>query len=238
MLNELFEKVRDTDEFKRAYHALDSADFYCNQHDGELFFDSAVYLDNALGSAWASGLTKVVALCDSYVLKTPIMGSAWRDDDGWETEIDGDLDLCETEVEIYQLAKAAGLEHFFAETIHIEDRIYMQEKIDETFYDNDHYEWLDGVYKDMEYDEVRTFCYANDLSYLFNHSETCAIRAFLCLYELEELIKLNEFLKKFNIRDLHEFNIGWIGHDLKFIDFSGVDESVNNSIERARKEVA
>lgn len=249
MLNEIYEMVKNTDEFLNAVQVFSTHNFHVYSYDAELYTDEEYYLDRVL-ECWNYGLTKVVAIFDNYVLKTPIMGAVYQTEYGdWELCIPDDaIDFCSIEVQIYERAKKVGLDYFFAETIEIDDKIYMQEKIDKTFYvegecsvnykaryiDPEHFYETDEDGDCIGLDNllIRTFVKVNGLGFLYDAMSDELMVAYLAMYSLNELKKLNDFLYEYDICDLHETNVGWLDGELKFIDFSGVCESTLNRLRK------
>lgn len=252
-LEQILANVQDTKDFRNAVDCI-SQEFHNYQGEEDIPFEEDTLenfcYDNSdafTTFSWASGASKVCIICDShdgndYVLKTAYCGYAYEpeDDEGepipgadWEFEDYHGADECRVEYLVYRAAVAAGLGHFFAETIKLDIGIYMQEKYDCPVDGADvmfriGYTLLDRVY-DEDYpmmfnrDKVSKLVQESGLNDFYRHLRGNA-KSFMLFYDrygLQELLRLQAFLEEYDINDLHASNIGIFGNDVKFVDYCG-----------------
>lgn len=226
MLREIYEKVGRTDKFAACVEFLEANLF--TQWDDTC---DGVWEANELNCfcrgwseiTWDNGATKVVLIGNGYVLKKSIDLIAIDDDNMIESKVD----FCALEYQIYQLAREAGVEQFFAEQIRVGENVYMQEEYDETFSEWQKNSVLDNILlqyiedgNGMRWAEMHAKAYGLEL--LLDKLESSrAFAFFVSMYDLEDLLKLQRFLEEFDINDLHGGNIAWYGDRLRFIDYGG-----------------
>ena len=192
-------------------------DNYCDFYD---FMCEPKYNDDA---PWAyddfcdgdirvvSGATRLCVILrnEDYVLKIPFY-------------MKSGTNYCMREVDVYDDAKARGLDMFLAETAYLMDYMgaecYLMKKAktcDE--YDGDIFESTLRVsgYSDEEIEEYYDSTY-----------EERAKQIFLCSYSSyeEEIYEFFDFLAMSCISDLHHMNIGFINGAPVIIDYAGYDE--------------
>ena len=244
MLSEIYNGIKNDNNFQEAVKILSATTFHHYGDDPDIIFEETT-LDNATDycEEWSNGISKVVLIFDNFVLKTPITGCVWQiyDDndepiDDYEFDEDTLFDYCDLEVKLYDLAKKYGVEKFFAETIKIDYYVYMQEKYDYAFRScrpDGFVEMKESFYTkgSFNYDRCRLYAANNHLNDIFRISKDIDIFiSLLCLYSIKELQKLNDFISKFDIDDLHSGNVGWFGNNLKLIDFSGYETSTSDLV--------
>ena len=192
-------------------------DNYCDFYD---FMCEPRYIDDA---PWAyddfydgnirvvSGATRLCIILENegYVLKIPFY-------------MKSGTNYCMREADVYDDAKARGLDKFLAETVYLMDYMgaecYLMKKAktcDE--YDGDIFESTLRVsgYSDEEIEEYYDSTY-----------EERAKQIFLCSYASyeEEIYEFFDFLAMSCISDLHHMNIGFINGAPVIIDYAGYDE--------------
>lgn len=175
------------------------------------------------------GLSKIVFPClsDNYVVKLPIKGNEvpeWNDEtNDYNIDENGDVissyddygyNYCELETEIYQKAIDDGVAEAFAGEWEIgvvnNIPVYAQEKVTSIGDSNS------GA------TQADTEKILNQESYCYTPIESVAFMADLLKYYGEEkFLKLLDFLKKEQLSDFHNGNIGYIGERPVFVDYSG-----------------
>lgn len=237
MLESILKNVYPTEAFRNGCNAMNTS-FHTYDDDEGLLYEED-YMDEAVdmsdASHWGNGVTKVALVFDNYVLKSSITGYVTTaDDEGNYLEEDEihetfDRDYCEIEYKVYRKAVATGVGKFFAETISLGDGVYMQEKYDLDF---DH-----GIPEGMELTGLIKQYYDSEhlVSWAEFHAESLGLLSLyeaiqqnsllfawlVTLYDYNDLAALSTFIEEYEINDLHEGNVGWFGHELKFIDYSG-----------------
>lgn len=177
-----------------------------------------------------TGASKLVCILEDkdYVVKIPF-NSFIEDEEIIELRgatgdrEDGLWDYCAREVFLYETAKVHKLDYIFPKTQYIGDiygwPVYVQEKCIpiSRIYDSCKKtpEQIDTVRKIIKK--------SNDNLWFFNGMW---ITNFYDKYGVESTIELLEFIKFYNITDLHNENVGFLQKDLKpvLIDFSGFKE--------------
>lgn len=235
-----------SESFKDALDVLTYNSFHIYDHTDELF--ETEILDN-FDFDWHEGASKVVICINGYVLKKSYDGICW---DGDKDEGEDDIvyddvpfpDYARTEYLVYQAAKEYGIQHLFAETIQINDRVYAQERIDFSAdeYENDKIE--DNIYNDAYFDgdafppyvpggfnRLSEMCKVNKLGDFSGRIRPAALGYFMGALSPEEMRALSRFLKDYDINDIHTGNIGWIDGQLKIFDFCGFKSNTEKIIE-------
>lgn len=182
---------------------------------------------------WKTGRSKVCIIYAGMVFKTSFSGYAydydyeksdWLDEPIFEK---WDKDYCQIEYDIYIRAVKEGVGIFFAETFKLSPKVYTQEECDEIFEDfleNDDTlppRSLNG----FSSEDITIYASDNGILRLKSALGTTLFRYFLDCYSIHSLQKLNEFLVKYDVNDLHEKNLGWFDGKLKFFDFCGFHSS-------------
>ena len=127
------------------------------------------------------------------------------------------VSYCELEVKHYELAKQAGLEHYFAET-------RMVRRVGETVFTiQEKCECDESEVSSRVFDSLK-HCYANrgedvEDDELWNEVDLVCEDGEVYIIFGDE--KLNEFIRQNYINDLHQANFGRIGDRYVMIDYSG-----------------
>lgn len=235
-----------TKDFADILAILTNNDFHVLK-DGDELYESFLLDDYH----WEEGASKVVVCLDNCVLKRSYSGSYTYEDDeetGEEIVYDEEEfpDYAKTEWLVYQAAAQYGIQHLFAHTIQINDKVYAQERVDFTAdqYENssciEHEDYLDGVYFDGDsyppyipggYRRLEELCKANKLGDFNARIRPSALNYILAAWSPEDLRQLSKFLKEYDINDIHTANIGWINGELKIFDFCGFKTNTSKLVE-------
>lgn len=204
--------------FERAYELLKNPVYCFDNGQGDILdcetFEEADIL-------YECGASRIALILDDCVLKKPYTGFCeWTEDNDNPiaiSEAPENQGSCETEALIYKLAEERGLEKFFAKSEYLGDEIFKQERAEELV-----------VHKISSYSIPKDFeerCAKLGLAELCNRCSTTTLEAFIEEYPIEELLKLQDFIVEYDIDDLHGHNAGWCNGKLKFIDYSGTNET-------------
>lgn len=194
---------------------------------GELY-DTAIFNDYNV----EYGATKITIILDDFVLKTSIEGHminhyvnnevvrSVKKDFGKDWS-----DAALVEYKLYLKAIDYGVDDFFAKVEQINDKVFKQEKVDFCFdsfdeiieeirEDNRKFLGIHSFYELCEQvellDKLSDYFGPKPALYLFR------------LYDEESLVRLMNFLAKYDINDLHDGNVGVTEEgDFKIFDFSG-----------------
>lgn len=194
---------------------------------GELY-DTTIFNDYDV----EYGATKITIILDDFVLKTSVEG--YMINHYVNNEIvrsvkqDFDKDRSNAalvEYKLYLKAIDYGVDQFFAKVEQINDKVFKQEKVDFCFdsfdevieeirEDNRKFLGLYSFYELCEQvellDKLSDYFGPKTALYLFR------------LYDEESLVRLMNFLAKYDINDLHDGNVGITEEgDFKIFDFSG-----------------
>lgn len=119
-------------------------------------------------------------------------------------------DDCETEVEIYKLAKERGLDDFFAEVYPIDRKDFMIEGID---FEMPQFYFAEAACPDEDrfYEYVEVDNVADVESYNLENDFDCGLDTFIDYYyhRPEVLNKFISFCNKIQLQDIHDENIGF-----------------------------
>ncbi len=187
---------------------------------------------------WMSGATKVCILFDDFVLKTLICGEMeWNEETGTFEEIDcGDTydDFCRIEYQVYQRAVIEGVSQFFAETIYLGDSVYAQQRSEGDVCD------IETEVEDEELtvaNFVNSTCKALGIEKLptYFDSDYYLVKCFFDHYSDLEMVQLYNFLKKYDINDLHDGNVGVYNGKPMIYDFSGYLSCTSERIKKSFK---
>ena len=163
-------------------------------------------------AAWDAGEIKEEPMLEDYLR---YFGSATN----FFIETQHNWDYCELECGIYQEAEKVGLEAYFAKEEWIADingyPIYRQVMV--TPYNDD---IASHSRSDEDCRNARESCSRLGV-YCFNDSW---LADFLDAYGEEELKRLDEFLEKLNIVDLHGGNVGYLGKYPILLDYSNYND--------------
>lgn len=217
--------------FEMAYNAL-SDSVYCYDNGQGDILDIERFED--LGLDCEFGASRMAIIMDDYVLKKAYDGFCEDkyDDEGmpyvdcWLNE--ETQNSCELEAELYAIAVEEGVGQFFAKTEYIGNCIFKQERADELV------AWTTNDYVPPE--EIEAKAEECGLDDLLARSSVYVVRYLMEEYTVEELKKLQDFLNRYDIDDLHAHNAGWVKGKLKFIDYVGTNDTTSEMVE-ARKEI-
>lgn len=234
-MDTLLEQLNSNDEFLNALHIL-SYDFHTYSDE-----EGVVYEEDMLRPFyWSSGVSKVCIILNEIVLKKAFAGTVTEID--WVTgeslddpEFDEyEQDMCELEYQVYQKAIEADVAEFFAELVQLDDGIYAQPKCDLTF---DKYleskDDCETVYLFFGEDECDLMKQNFDLQLLHCKLNSTIMSYLYAEYPLKKLQALQDFLRRYDINDLHYGNMGFFNGKLKFFDYCGYCSS---TIDQIRKE--
>lgn len=241
MLKEILTRVQDTEEFQEALDCLSNEYyFYAGSsyyEDGETSVFNPERLNRFIshydGVMWENGASKVCLCFSDYVLKTSFVAEVTRSDwneetKTWEQDFKSleDIDSCEVEYKVYQAAKEAGLEEFFAETFQLDDSpVYMQEAFEESLDDR----WDSSVTEEIR-ERVINIDSNDPLHQLSTRVSEETLMILINQNTEDKLVALGKFLDRFDINDLHEGNSGWFNGRLKFIDYCGYGSSTSEVV--------
>lgn len=196
--------------------------------------EGVVYEEDCLESSewsWSSGVCKVCIILNDFVLKKAFIGQVTEVD--WET---GEMfdepvfdnyanDMCALEYEVYLRAVEENLGNCFAEIVPLDCDIYAQEKIDVSLED-----WIDNP--DNE-DKIPDFIDGLESIYsdIIFRIGKIALMIMLQTYGEDKVLRLQKFLIKYDINDLHTSNLGFnTDGELKIFDFCGFCSSTSERL--------
>lgn len=214
-----------------------------------LSYDYAITIDGDVddecdlhGYTWRSGASKIVILMDNYVLKTSFTYEQDEDEPYLDEEYTPNYNECpdyaNMEYLLYQEAVARGIGYMFCKTEQCNDKVYKQEKVDLTC---EQYEYDEADF-DVE-DYANAYCLsifdgtahqmeeclaAHELTDLKKYVKCGAMPYILAEWNKEELHKLLDFCRDYDINDIHNNNIGWLNGELKIFDFCGFNSNTQN----------
>ena len=210
---------------------------YSLDWEGDLDINDKTALSES-GFEWHYGASKVVIVLEDCVLKTSISLKETLDED-FEYE---DLpDFARMEYRYYNRAREEGIDKFFCYTVSCGSGVYEQEKVDiiagdyedeDTEIDADWYFEYYGIelYSGTEH-QMKEFLYAYNLDDMEDYVRPSALRYILGAWSVEDVRKLYNFCKKYNINDIHRNNIGWVKGELKIFDFCGYHFNIDTEEE-------
>ena len=219
--------------FKSIIKVLD-LNHYTYYGDGEGLIYDECPLDDF---CWKTGASKVCIPYAGVVFKTSFSGYAYDYDyetsDWYDEPIfeDWDTDYCQVEYEIYKRAIKEGVGVFFAETLRLTDKVYVQEESDEIFSDFlDNNDVSPHSLNGFSTEDIAIYASDNGILRLKTILGTTVFRYFLDCYSIQELQKLTNFIEKYDINDLHASNLGWFDGKIKFFDFCGFNSLTSEKI--------
>lgn len=170
------------------------------------------------------GASRICIFLDDCVLKKNLTGTGeWKEgvnhrdwlcpeEDVILTDVEEIQHTCEKEVLLYKLAEKEGVERFFTKLEYIGDNIYKQAlaKHISLFSDS----------RDEDYEgKLKEKCKSLGLEELLKRSDTITTHSFLEEYPIDDLLKLQAFLVKYNVTDLVQRNVGWVNGVLQIFDY-------------------
>lgn len=236
-------------------HDIDDAEFYYDIRDGGISDESLAericdryYDKTGAHSDYHTGATKVVFELSNLVFKIPFVGyvdslSEYKYEEldeedkeeyewnGWEWQAshpydrEKDPNYCDVEARVYQRAVEWGVEEFFAETARIPNtNVYVQERykmpVDDCGISTlTQLSWDEGVEILKAYHLDGRNIPVMVASYWFEN------------YSSVQLERLSEFLRAFDINDLHSGNIAiFPDGSVKIIDYSGFHSNTSSLV--------
>lgn len=242
-LENLLEKVRDTEDFRRGIEILSQE--ICVE-EGQKFYHDAFYANDRIYSkkienfSIATGAYRVVLIGDGYVLKKNAAGTHNCDHahsyDRDEFYPAGNVDFCAVETKLYKKFCERGVERFFAPLIYLGNGIYFQKRYNSSLWDGSPIqlpEWIRHYVECCAEDDWCEFYsgWAN-LESLYRKVENDAFINLVAVYESNECDNLEELqttLDDFDINDLHDGNFFWDGEELIIVDYAGDEYSDTSS---------
>ena len=198
---------------------------------GKTYEDTFKTLSNEfLLSSGASKLA-IIPRSKDYVIKIPFIGCDYDYNEkemfsSFYCPISQSADYCKADIIIYNEAKEAGMEVFFAEIEQIGEvqgvPIYIQQKA-QIFEDCVPYEdQLDAL--DNENDEVMTSI-KSEYPKLMEEEflPPLWVKDFILNYGTSTFDELVDFLQQHAVDDLHSENVGYIANMPVLVDYSGFD---------------
>lgn len=219
---------------------LDTSFHTYEDDNGVLYHGDETYLDED-GYEWSNGVSKVcITIPNKTVLKTSIDGTI--QDYDWDTGENLEVpiyttypDYCKIEYEIYEAAKAKGLDYFFAEILPMGGTVYAQEcytmTVDDFIFSEEGKDYFADFKRNRPSENEISVEGLDSLADKFD-AQTFAL--FYWTFSTEELIKLQDFLDEYDINDLHAGNIGFFNGDLKIFDYCGFDSSTAKKVEELK----
>jgi len=130
------------------------------------------------------------------------------------TDVEEIQHTCEKEVLLYKLAEKEGVEHFFTKLEHIGNNIYKQ-AVANTIKGS--FDLSDELREHEQGFEEK--CKSLGLDELLKRSDSVSTYAFIKEYPIDDLLKLQAFLVKYNVTDLVQRNVGWVNGVLQIFDY-------------------
>lgn len=221
------------DEYEDIYDILNT-DIYTYCGEEGLIYDEAPFDDKY----WMTGCSKICIIGDKFVFKTSFSGYAY-DYNYDEAEYYDEpifekwnIDYCLIEYLLYQRAVQEGVDMFFAWTDRLNDKVYIQEKMNSSFADCNDNGCPYPKDESFSLHKFSDFLSQLGLFELRLQLGTQAMRYLVLQYKIDDLLKLQDFIIKYDINDLHENNFGWFGDKLKFFDFCGYK---SNTLEKIKE---
>lgn len=212
-------------------------DFHTYDEDPETIYED-VDLDEY---EWHSGVSKVCIIYDDVVLKKSFSGYV----DDYDCEkgeykeepdfTEWDIDYAELEYQVYLHSRLENVSMFFAEMISLENGVYAQEKCDIILEADLQKSKKDRISKSYSEDTISSFCINNNLNKLPYRIRPQVLPYFISEYTPEELKKLEDFMEKYDINDIHTANVGWFNGRLKIFDYCGYGSSTSKKIKEFSK---
>ena len=181
----------------------------------------------------SSGASKlaIIPKTKDYVIKLPFVGTdyKYKENDefsAFHCRLSQSADYCKADIIIYNEAKEAGMETFFAEIEQIGEvqgvPIYIQQKA-QIFEDCVPYEdQLDAL--DNENDEVMTSIKSEYPDLMEEEFlPPLWVKDFILNYGTSTFDELVDFLQQHAVDDLHSENVGYIANMPVLVDYSGFD---------------
>lgn len=177
-----------------------------------------------------AGATKIVFIWDDFdfVIKIPFYGKGYYEEAYEKPQLKGieefgnsfcneePWNYCAAEEQVYRAAYEKDLEYFFCGTQYIcsigDIKFYASEKMDEEFFYD---------YSKKPSEESYNKAYFSP--YYVDMNDNCAAMLFE-QNDKEEVYKLQQFLRSWNLNDFHCGNFGYINNHLRIIDYSGFFE--------------
>lgn len=222
--------MRELDEKeKQIMEALAKCNFDYLDDDEDEFYYKIVepFKENYKGNIyldWASGATKGVLIFENYkfVIKIPFRYDRNYDDEqfcGANSE-KNHWDYCNVEAELYESACDEHVEDCFAKTellgyvngypIYKQEMALIYTSADDstTTHTKEDEKTVEVICDDSNYDCFNTYWLSDVFAY----------------YGEEKFYKLMNFIRNYDISDLHGNNIGYIGMKPVLVDYSGFNE--------------
>ena len=240
------------DFWEETLHDINDAKFYYDRYNGGVndnFLAERIcdrcYDEAGAYSDYHTGATKVVFELGNLVFKVAFVGDVnflgeeayeeleeedkdryeWN---GWKWQSfrlydrKKDPDYCDVEARVYQRAVEWGVEDFFAETAHIPNtNVYVQKRYEMPIDECDYHtltqlSWNDGA-------EIINAYHLNG-----RNIPVVVANYWFENYSSAQLEKLSDFLKVFDINDLHSGNIAvFPDGSVKIIDYSGFNSNTS-----------
>lgn len=214
-------------EIKKILKALENCDFDDLDDNEDAFYDQIVFpFNEAYGEKipYASGATKGVLIFEKLkcVIKIPFRYDSNCDGDQFiGADCDNGWDYCEAEANLYSSAEDEKVEQCFAGTEFIgcvnDYPIYKQELA--TIYSSSDTSTTSTHTKEDE-ETVESICDTSN----YNCFNTYWLGDAFVYYGEKVFYQLMNFLRDYDIRDLHNGNIGYIGMKPVLVDYSGFNE--------------
>ena len=167
--------------------------------------------------------------CRTYNYSSSSFDSAWQSlPPRLEDKLLRYWDYCEVETILFEDAKQAGVDKFFAETVYIGDShghpVYIQEKAriydgQAEYEENDESNEIHNFYNTIKA-ELKHYLQLKDSQIMWMHCPKEWIVDFYLYYGIEELAALWKYLEDTGIEDLHSSNVGYINHRPVITDYA------------------
>lgn len=245
MLTQLIEEMSPARKIDFEY-LLDAMrqDFHMIEYNDDDVHE--IYEEDALdGYIWHCGMSKFCVDYDTFVLKKGFNGTFVETDEygGMLNPEDfyynfWDINYGDLEYEVYKKAKEEGVERFFAEMVSLGDGIYAQEKSWRSIYDCEFTNHMPEGFKDWDWlckvnnhdiNQILADCKKHGIN-PFPHIRDDALPYLYYYLSYDELGILTEFLRHYDINDIHTNNVGFFisedgGVSIKLFDYSGYRSS-------------